>query len=151
MVYCNHVVKLIKSKFIYDKQIEFSESNRSACCPDIWQSLWGCHRVQFSGWLFSVYQWCRFCCGWFFDPPLCRWHHSVYIWPFFGHCVTNLQTSFNALQHSIRDSQLLLNASKTKWMLFNRLLPAPVQHHYSGWFWLRICGQLQIPRCLARL
>uniref|UniRef100_A0A8C7RE61 Mannose receptor, C type 1b n=1 Tax=Oncorhynchus mykiss TaxID=8022 RepID=A0A8C7RE61_ONCMY len=34
----------------------FSVSNRRACCPDLWQSLWGCHRVQFSGRL------CRFCC-----------------------------------------------------------------------------------------
>jgi hypothetical protein len=28
---------------------EFSLSNRRACCPDPWQPLWGCHRVQFSG------------------------------------------------------------------------------------------------------
>ena len=39
--------------------------------------------------------------------------------------LTNLQTSFNAIQHSFRDLQLLLNGSKTKCMLFNRLLPAP--------------------------
>ena len=26
--------------------IEFSVSNRRACCPDLWQSLWGCHRVK---------------------------------------------------------------------------------------------------------
>ena len=38
--------------------------------------------------------------------------------------LTNLQTSFNAIQHSFRGLQLLLNASKTKCMLFNRLLPA---------------------------
>ena len=31
--------------------------------------------------------------------------------------------SFNAIQHSFRDLQLLLNASKTKCMLFNRSLP----------------------------
>jgi hypothetical protein len=36
-------------------QIEFSVSNRRACCPDLWQSLWGCHRVQFLGQLFSLY------------------------------------------------------------------------------------------------
>jgi hypothetical protein len=39
--------------------------------------------------------------------------------------LTNLQTSFSAIQHSFRGLQLLLNASKTKCMLFNRLLPAP--------------------------
>uniref|UniRef100_A0A673YCN8 Reverse transcriptase domain-containing protein n=1 Tax=Salmo trutta TaxID=8032 RepID=A0A673YCN8_SALTR len=38
--------------------------------------------------------------------------------------LTNLQTSFNALQLSFRGLQLLLNASKTKCMLFNRSLPA---------------------------
>ena len=37
----------------------------------------------------------------------------------------NLQTSFNAIQHSFRGLQLLLNASETKCMLFNRSLPAP--------------------------
>ena len=39
--------------------------------------------------------------------------------------LTNLQTSFNAIQLSFRGLQLLLNASKTKCMLFNRSLPAP--------------------------
>ena len=39
--------------------------------------------------------------------------------------LTNLQTSFNAIRHSFRGLQLLLNASKTKCMLFNRSLPAP--------------------------
>jgi len=35
-------------------------------------------------------------------------------------CVlTNLQTSFNAIQYAFRDLHLLLNASKTKCMLFN--------------------------------
>jgi hypothetical protein len=38
--------------------------------------------------------------------------------------LTNLQTSFNAIQLSFRGLQLLLNASKTKCMLFNRSLPA---------------------------
>uniref|UniRef100_A0A4W5JJP9 Reverse transcriptase domain-containing protein n=1 Tax=Hucho hucho TaxID=62062 RepID=A0A4W5JJP9_9TELE len=41
--------------------------------------------------------------------------------------LTNLQTSFNAIQHSFRGLQLLLNASKTKCMLFNRSLPAPAR------------------------
>ena len=36
-------------------QIEFSESNRRACCPDLWQTLWERHRVKFSGRLFSLY------------------------------------------------------------------------------------------------
>ena len=39
--------------------------------------------------------------------------------------LTNLQTSFNAIQHSFRGLQLLLITSKTKCMLFNRSLPAP--------------------------
>ena len=39
--------------------------------------------------------------------------------------LTNLQTSFNAIQLSFRGLQLLLNESKSKCMLFNRLLPAP--------------------------
>jgi hypothetical protein len=39
--------------------------------------------------------------------------------------LTNLQTSFNTIQHSFRGLQLLLSASKTKWMLFNWLLPTP--------------------------
>ena len=37
----------------------------------------------------------------------------------------NLKTSFNALLLSFRGLQLLLNASKTKCMLFNQSLPAP--------------------------
>jgi hypothetical protein len=37
--------------------------------------------------------------------------------------LTNLQTSFNAILHSFR-GLLLLNASKTKCMLFNQSLPA---------------------------
>uniref|UniRef100_A0A8C7LY57 Reverse transcriptase domain-containing protein n=1 Tax=Oncorhynchus mykiss TaxID=8022 RepID=A0A8C7LY57_ONCMY len=41
--------------------------------------------------------------------------------------LTNLQTSFNATQLSFRGLQLLLNASKTKCMLFNRSLPAPAR------------------------
>ena len=49
--------------------------------------------------------------------------------------LTDLQMSFNAIQLSFPCLQLLLNASKTKCMLFNRSLPTPnppVQHHYSG-------------------
>uniref|UniRef100_A0A8K9VEK2 Reverse transcriptase domain-containing protein n=1 Tax=Oncorhynchus mykiss TaxID=8022 RepID=A0A8K9VEK2_ONCMY len=41
--------------------------------------------------------------------------------------LTNLQTRFNAIQLSSRGLQLLLNASKTKCMLFNRTLPAPAR------------------------
>uniref|UniRef100_A0A8C7DPJ6 Reverse transcriptase domain-containing protein n=1 Tax=Oncorhynchus kisutch TaxID=8019 RepID=A0A8C7DPJ6_ONCKI len=41
--------------------------------------------------------------------------------------LSNLQTSFNAIQHSFRGLQLLLNASKTKCMLFNRSLPTPAR------------------------
>ena len=43
--------------------------------------------------------------------------------------LTNLQTSFNAIQLSFRGLQLLLNASKTKCMLFNRALPAPARQY----------------------
>uniref|UniRef100_A0A8K9UW94 Reverse transcriptase domain-containing protein n=1 Tax=Oncorhynchus mykiss TaxID=8022 RepID=A0A8K9UW94_ONCMY len=39
--------------------------------------------------------------------------------------LTNLQTSVNAIQLFFRGLQLLLNASKTKCMLFNRSLPTP--------------------------
>uniref|UniRef100_A0A674BNN1 Reverse transcriptase domain-containing protein n=1 Tax=Salmo trutta TaxID=8032 RepID=A0A674BNN1_SALTR len=39
--------------------------------------------------------------------------------------LTNLQTTFNAIQLSFRGLQLLLNTSKTKCMLFNRSLSAP--------------------------
>jgi hypothetical protein len=39
--------------------------------------------------------------------------------------LTNLPTSFNTIQHSFRGLQLLLNASKTKCLLINQLLPAP--------------------------
>ena len=38
--------------------------------------------------------------------------------------LTNLQTSFNAIQLPFSGLQLLLNASKTKCMLFNRSLPS---------------------------
>jgi hypothetical protein len=41
--------------------------------------------------------------------------------------LTYLQTNFIAIQHSFRGLQLLLNASKTKCMFFNRLLPAPAR------------------------
>uniref|UniRef100_A0A8K9V9F9 Reverse transcriptase domain-containing protein n=1 Tax=Oncorhynchus mykiss TaxID=8022 RepID=A0A8K9V9F9_ONCMY len=41
--------------------------------------------------------------------------------------LTNLQTSFNAIQHSFCGLQLLLNASKTKCMLFNHSLPTPAR------------------------
>uniref|UniRef100_A0A8K9X955 Reverse transcriptase domain-containing protein n=1 Tax=Oncorhynchus mykiss TaxID=8022 RepID=A0A8K9X955_ONCMY len=41
--------------------------------------------------------------------------------------LTNLQTSFNAIQLSFRGLQLLLNANKTKCMLFNRSFPIPAR------------------------
>ena len=41
--------------------------------------------------------------------------------------LTNPQTSFDAIQHFFRDLQLLLNASKTKCMLFNQLFSAPAR------------------------
>uniref|UniRef100_A0A8K9WWK7 Reverse transcriptase domain-containing protein n=1 Tax=Oncorhynchus mykiss TaxID=8022 RepID=A0A8K9WWK7_ONCMY len=41
--------------------------------------------------------------------------------------LTNLQTSFNAIQLSFSGIQLLLNANKSKCMLFNRSLSAPAR------------------------
>ncbi|CDR00733.1 unnamed protein product [Oncorhynchus mykiss] len=41
--------------------------------------------------------------------------------------LTNPQTSFNAIQLSFRGLQLLLNANKTKCMLFNQSLPPPAR------------------------
>ena len=41
--------------------------------------------------------------------------------------LTNLQASFNAIQLSFRGLQLLLTTSKTKCMLFNCALPAPLR------------------------
>jgi hypothetical protein len=35
--------------------IEFRMSNRRACCPNLWQSLWGYNMVQFSDRLSSLY------------------------------------------------------------------------------------------------
>ena len=46
--------------------------------------------------------------------------------PSLDNVLTNLQTSFNAIQHAFCGLQLLLNASKTKCILFNRSLPAPI-------------------------
>ena len=69
--------------------------------------------------------------------------------------LTNIQTSFNAIQLSFRGLQLLLNASKTKCMLFNRSLLAPARLSsittLDGSDLVDICGQLQIPRYLVRL
>ena len=45
----------------------------------------------------------------------------------FNTVLTTLQASFNAIQLSFRGLQLLLNTSKTKCMLFNRLLPTPAR------------------------
>ena len=101
-------------------QTEFSVSNCRACCPDLWQSLWGCHRVQFSGRLFSVYiNYVALAAGESLihlypdDTILCTSGPSL------DTVLTNLQTSFNAIQLPFRGLQLLLNPSKTKCMLFN--------------------------------
>ena len=84
---------------------------------------WGATRLNSRADSFlCIYQWCRSCCWWFSDAPtqttpFCI--HLALLWTL----LTNLQTSFNTIQHSFRDLQLLLNASKTKCSLFNRLLP----------------------------
>ena len=107
-------------------QTEFSVSNRRACCPALWQSLWGCHKVSFlRPTLFSVY---------INDVALAAGDSLIHLYadatilytsgPSLETVLTSLQTSFNAIQlYCVL--QLLLNASKTKCMLFNRLLPAP--------------------------
>ena len=62
------------------------------------------------------------------DSFLCiyQWYRILYTsGPSLDTVLTNLQTSFNAIQYSFRGLQLLFNASKTKCMLFNRLLPTP--------------------------
>ena len=63
--------------------------------------------------LFCIHQWCCSCCRWFLDPQC----------PSLDIVLTNLQMSFNVIQHSFRGLQLLLNASKTKCMLFNQSVP----------------------------
>jgi hypothetical protein len=63
--------------------------------------------------------------------------------------LTNLQTSFSAIQLSFRELQLLLNASKNQMQPIATRTCPPVQHHYSGQFGPGICGQVQIPRCLV--
>ena len=66
--------------------------------------------------------------------------------------LTNLQMSFNAIQLSFCGLQLLLNASKTKCMLFKWSLPTPARpSSITNLDGSDLCGQLQIPRCLVRL
>ncbi|CDQ63333.1 unnamed protein product [Oncorhynchus mykiss] len=108
--------------------IEFSVSNRRVCCPDLWQSLWGCHRVQFLDRLFSVY---------IKEVALAAGESLIHLYaddtilytsgPSLDTVLTTHQASFNAIQLSFRGLQLLLNTSKTKCMLFNRSLPAPAR------------------------
>ena len=69
--------------------------------------------------------------------------------------LTNLQTSFNAIQHSFRGLQLLFNASKTKCMLFNQSLSAPARltsiTTLDGSVLQYVDNYKYVPRCLARL
>jgi hypothetical protein len=91
----------------------------------LWQSLWGYHRVQFSGRLFSLYV--ALIAG---DSLIHLYTDDTILYtsgPSLDTVLTNLQTSFHSIQHSFRGLQLLLNASKTKCMLFNRSLPAPAR------------------------
>ena len=97
-----------------------------ACCPDLWQFLLGCQRVQFSFlWIYIYINDVSFAAG---DSLIYLYTNDTILYtsgPSLDTVLTNLQTSFNAIQHSFRGLQLLLNASKTKCMLFNRLPPAP--------------------------
>ena len=70
-----------------------------------------------------TYQWWRSCCWWLFDPPPSD--DTILYTSSLDTVLTNLQTNSNAVQHSFCGLQLLLNASQTKCMLFNRSLPAP--------------------------
>ena len=129
-------MSFFKSNFltILNKHASFkkcSTKNRYSPCTsasDLWQSLWGCHRVQFSGpTLFSLY--INNVALAAFDS-LSRLYADDTILYTSGpslDTVLNLQMSFNAIQHSLRGLQLFLNASKTKCMLFNRSLPAPAR------------------------
>ena len=90
-------------------QIEFSVSNRRACCPDLWQSLWGCHRVQF-----CVYNKVALAVG---DSLIKLYADDTILYtsgPSLDTVLINHQTSFNAIQHSSRGLKLPLNASKNK-------------------------------------
>ena len=60
-------------------------------------SLYG-GATGFNSWAKSflcIYQWCHSCFWWLSDPPLRRRHHSVYFWPFFGHCVKPVMDDAN--------------------------------------------------------
>ena len=91
-------------------------------CPGLWQSLWGDHMVQF--FQYTVY---------INDVALAAGYSLIHLYAddtilytsgsSLDTVLTKLQTSFNAKQHSFCGLQLLLNASKTKCMLFNRSLP----------------------------
>jgi hypothetical protein len=106
---------------------EFSVPNRRACGLDLWRSLWGYHRVLRPT-IFSAY---------INDVALAAGDFLMHLYadntilytsgPSLDTVLTNLQTCFYAIQHFFRGLQLLLNASKTKCMLFNCSLLPPAR------------------------
>jgi hypothetical protein len=105
---------------------EFKVSDRRFCCPHLWQFMRVPQGSIPEPTLFSVY---------INDIAHAAGDSLIHLYaddtilhtsgPSLDTVLTNLQTSFNAIQHSFRGLQLLLNARKTKCMLFNRSLPAP--------------------------
>ena len=98
-----------------------------ACCPDLWQSMGVPQGSILRPTLFSVNINDVLSAG---DSLIHLYADDTILYtsgPSLDTVLTNLQKSFNAIHLSFRVLQLLLNASKTNCMLFNRLLLAPAR------------------------